>query len=147
MTGTNTELEVNEVLNAHGRLGRFGRLRPWLVMATGLTAAVGLAAWTRSDDSPAPKYIEQPVENGDLLVTVTATGTLEPINQVDVGSELSGIIKRVAVDYNDSVESGQPLAELDTDRLEAQVVEAEAALVWAQARVMDAEAGPALRTW
>jgi HlyD family secretion protein len=140
MTNRRSELEVDEVLNVHRRLGRVGRLRSWLVMATGLLAAVGLAAWARSDRSSGPTYIEQPVENGDLVVKVTATGSLEPINQVDVGSELSGIIEKVAVDYNDAVDSGQPLATLDTDRLEAQVVEAEAARESAQTRVMDAEA-------
>jgi HlyD family secretion protein len=75
-----------------------------------------------------------------LVVCVTATGNLEPINQVDVGSELSGIIRTVEVDYNDSVRVGQTLAKLDTDRLDAQLLESEAVLESAQAKVREAEA-------
>jgi HlyD family secretion protein len=66
---------------------------------------------------------------------VTATGTLQPTNQVDVGSELSGIVKSVEADFNDRVKVGQVLARLDTTRLEAQVLQAEAAVRAAEARV------------
>jgi len=52
---------------------------------------------------------------------VSATGTLQPTNQVDVGSEISGTIKTVEVDYNDQVTRGQVLAKIDPTKLEAQV--------------------------
>jgi HlyD family secretion protein len=73
-------------------------------------------------------------------VTVTATGTLEPVNQVDVGSELSGIIKAVLVDFNDKVQRDQVLARLDTDRLRAQVLESRASLQSSEAKVREARA-------
>jgi HlyD family secretion protein len=73
-------------------------------------------------------------------VTVTATGALEPTNQVDVGSELSGIIKTVEVDYNDRVKIGQILARLDTDKLKAKVLQSKAALESARAKVLEAQA-------
>lgn len=77
---------------------------------------------------------------GDITVTVTATGTVEPTNQVDISSELSGIIRSVKVDYNSTVRVGDVLAELDTDKLKASVASARAKLVAAEARVAEAEA-------
>jgi len=88
--------------------------------------------------SDKPKYVTQDVTTGDLTVTVTATGNLEPRNQVDIGSELSGTIRSVAVDVNDEVKAGQVLTKLDTSRLEAQVLQAQSSLASAQARVLQA---------
>jgi HlyD family secretion protein len=85
-------------------------------------------------------YTTEPARRGDLTVSVTATGTLEPTNQVDISSELSGIVRSVEVDYNDSVSIGQVLAQLDTTRLDAQVLQSKAALDSAQARVTEADA-------
>lgn len=89
----------------------------------------------------ATKYVTQDVTRGDLTVTVTATGNLEPRNQVDIGSELSGTIRTVTVDVNDQVKAGQVLAKLDTSRLEAQVLQARSSLASAQARVLQSVAG------
>ena len=80
------------------------------------------------------------VQRGDLTVIVTATGTLQPTNRVDVGSELSGIIKSVEADYNDKVKVGQVLARLDTSKLDAQVTQSKAALESAQAKLLQAKA-------
>jgi HlyD family secretion protein len=80
------------------------------------------------------------VTNGPLTVTVMATGTLKPTNQVDVGSELSGIIQTVEVQYNDRVKVGQVLATLDASRYEAQVNQSKASLASAEAQVLNAEA-------
>src|SRR3546814_4534763 len=60
-------------------------------------------------DGNAAQYATQEVERGDLTVTVSATGNLKPINQVDVGSEQSGLITDVYVDVNDRVTKGQVL--------------------------------------
>ena len=65
-----------------------------------------------------PIYATSEARKGELTVTVSATGKLAPTNQVDVGSELSGLILKVMVDNNDRVTAGQPLAELDRARLE-----------------------------
>jgi HlyD family secretion protein len=73
-------------------------------------------------------------------VIVTATGTLQPTNQVDVGSEVSGFIDRVFVDFNDTVRQGDVIAQLDTDTLEARVASARAALAVAEASQTQAEA-------
>jgi HlyD family secretion protein len=134
------ELEIAETLGVQDSFKRTLKVRRWLAVTAGLLATIGLMAWARSDESAVTRYETQPIERGGLKVTVTATGNLEPINQVDVGSELSGIIRTVGVSYNDAVREGQVLATLDTDRLKAQVLESTAALRSARAKVEDAEA-------
>ena len=74
------------------------------------------------------QYLTELVRRGDLVVTVSATGTLAPVKEVQVGIEVSGTIKTVLVDYNDSVTVGQVLAVLDTTRLEAQALQSGSAL-------------------
>lgn len=71
----------------------------------------------------------------DLVVTVSATGNLEPTNSVTVGIEVSGTILDIYVDYNDVVKKGQILAKLDTTKLESQVDSAKAALSIAKANL------------
>jgi HlyD family secretion protein len=79
------------------------------------------------------------VERGPLRVAVTATGTVEPTNLVDVSSELSGTLAEVLVDFNDAVRAGQPLATLDTTKLEAELAVAQANVTAATAQLASAE--------
>ena len=121
--------------------GRRRRLR-WLLVAGGLVLAV-LVAWvaTRSAGRNAgPTYVTGKVTRGDLTVRVSATGTLQPTNEVDVGSEVSGLVETVLVDDNDRVKTGQVLARLDVSKLNDAVVNAKAALASAEARVLQAVA-------
>lgn len=132
--------DVAQTLALEERAARRRRVRRWGIAAAALVAG-GIAAavfWPAGDGQL--RYVTARVERGGLTVVVTATGTLQPRNQVDVGSELSGIVKRVEVDFNDSVTVGQPLARLDTAKLEGQVVQSEAALKSAQARLREAQA-------
>jgi HlyD family secretion protein len=85
-------------------------------------------------------FATEPARVGDLVVNVTATGTLVPIDQVDIGSELSGTLRSVEVGYNDRVHAGQVLARLDDTRLAAQVLQSKAALDAAKAAVEEARA-------
>jgi HlyD family secretion protein len=85
-------------------------------------------------------YTTEAAKRGALTETVTATGTVEPTNSVEISSELSGTVKEVLVDYNDQVATGQPLAILDTDKLEADQAHARATLAMRNAQVQDAEA-------
>jgi HlyD family secretion protein len=121
-----------------------GPRRPgWLkLLAAVLLAAVLLAAffWWQRDTPAAVTFTTEPVRRGDLQVIVTATGNLAPVNQVQVGSELSGIVKSVEVDYNDQVKIGQVLARLDTSKLEAQVLQSRASLAAARAKVLQTKA-------
>lgn len=103
-----------------------------------LIAVVGM--YLISGNGSTLQFKTAEVKRGDLTVVVTATGTLQPVNQVDVGTEISGTIETVTVDYNDRVKVGQVLAKLDTDQLEAKLRQSEAALALSQARVKEAQA-------
>ncbi len=111
----------------------------WAVLAV-VVIALGIFIFSRGGAGET-NYVLQEVTRGDMTVTVTATGNLEPRNQVDIGSELSGTVRRVNVDVNDEVQAGQVLAVLDTTRLNAQVLQAESSLASAEARVMQSDAG------
>ena len=101
-----------------------------------------LARCFTGDDTP--NYATREVRQGDLTVTVSATGNLKPINQVDVGSEQSGKITAVYVDVNDRVTKGQRLAELDTRRLVDTINQNRAQVASSQASVAQAQAQAAL---
>lgn len=89
-------------------------------------------------------YVTEAVRRGNLDVTVSATGNLAPTNQVEVGSEVSGTIARVLVDFNDRVTRGQPLAIIDTDLLDDQIAQSRANLAAREASVADAVAAQAV---
>ena len=111
----------------------------WAVIALVVLAAV-YYFFVRNGTAET-RYVTQEVTQGDLTVTVTATGNLEPRNQVDIGVELSGTVRTVNVDVNDVVKKGDLLAILDTTRLNAQVLQARSSLASAEARVLQADAG------
>lgn len=75
-----------------------------------------------------PRFVGEEVKRGDIDVLVTATGNLAPTTQVDVGSEISGIVSQVFVEVNDTVREGQPIAEIDTARLRDTVARSDASL-------------------
>ncbi len=85
-------------------------------------------------------YTTTEAKTGDITVTVTAIGTVQPIQQVDVGSLISGTISQVAVAVNDTVTKGQVLARLDTSSLEAELARDRATLAARKAEVEDAKA-------
>lgn len=87
-----------------------------------------------------PAYQTEAVKRGDLNITVTATGNLQPMNQVDIGTEQSGTVAEVLVDVNAVVTKGQVLAKLNTDQLEDSLTKAEAALITAESKVAQAKA-------
>lgn len=121
---------------------RWARLRkPLAIGAAVLVAAVaGLLLYNGLSGPKAPAYVTEALRRGDLVTSVTATGTLAPVNTVSVGSELSGTVSAVLVDENDHVRRGQMLAQLDTARLNDQIALAEAAMASARANAREAEA-------
>jgi len=115
-------------------LGRKGkRSRRWWWIGGGAIVVVLIALVVMSGGRPPHTYVAKPVTHGDLAVTVSATGTLAPRDQVDVGSEVSGKIDRLEADFNDHVTKGQVLARINTDQLVAQLQQAQATLDQAQA--------------
>lgn len=110
------------------------------VAAAVILVALALLGLRPGAHRPAVEFRTQTVIAGDLTITVSATGHLEPTNQVDVGSEVSGLVEKVFVDDNDRVTSAEVLARLDTSTLEDQVATARASLASAEARVLEADA-------
>jgi HlyD family secretion protein len=117
------------------------RKRRWPLVAGLLLIGAAGAAYYAFAPASAPQvaYRTVPAERGSLTVQVSATGTLAPLTQVDVSTELSGVVRLVAVDENQRVAAGDVLAVLDTGRIEAQIERAEANVAAAAARVLDAE--------
>lgn len=135
------EIETRLGIDAQGRRKR--RLRQWLLGEGLLVAAAGIGGIAISQlrsQEPSVQYRTEEVRRGALTITVEATGKLEPLTQVNVGTEISGIIQTVAVDFNDTVRTGQVLAEVNTDKLRAQAEQARAALQAAEARLLQAQA-------
>ena len=115
--------------------------RARLVFAAMIVAALaaGFAIYFGSAARPT-SYVTAPVTRGPLIVTVSATGTLQPRDQVDVGAEISGRVDQVSVDYNDHVKKGQVLAVINTDLIRAQLAQAQATESSARATVINNEA-------
>jgi len=112
----------------------------WLLVALLVVGGAALALLLRADHNAVMRFETTEAYRGDLTVKITATGTLQPVNQVDVGTEISGTIESVEVDYNQRVSAGDVLARLNTDRLQALVVQARASLVSANAKLREAQA-------
>lgn len=99
----------------------------WTVVVVLAVSLGGIALYAAQTLTSRPlEYKTTAAMQGDLIVTVNATGTLEPINQVDVGSEISGIVRTVHADFNDVVEADQVLAHLDASQLEAKARQSQA---------------------
>lgn len=123
---------------ATGRPKRRLRLL-WLALVP--VVALGGWLWLAPGNSDTRiTYTTDPVTRGNLVVTVTATGTVEPTTEVEVSSELSGKLATVEVTYNDTVSAGQVLASLDDTKLKAQVAISTASLEAARGQVASAEA-------
>lgn len=117
------------------------RLLRWGVPALLVLLLLAGYLMTRpSAQQTGPQYQTEAARRGDLTVSVSASGTLAPTNEVEVGSELSGIVEQVFVDVNDRVKKGQVLARLDVSKLQDTVVRSEANLAAAEAQVQQAGA-------
>ncbi len=112
--------------------------RPSLWIGLGVLALAAGGTWYwlgQKQDAAAPRYVTEEARRGDLTLTVTANGKLQATRTVNIGSELSGTVRRVLVDVNDRVKKGDVLVELDTAKLTAQVARSRASLAAAQAKL------------
>jgi len=108
-----------------------------ILVLLALLIGVGGVAWLRSEKSP--KYRTAPVERGEITATISASGTLNAVITVQVGSQISGKIKHLYADFNSRVEKGQLIARIDPDTLEAKVNQAKADVDNAKVAVKDAK--------
>jgi HlyD family secretion protein len=131
---------IDELLGPGAERRWWRRPAWWAAAATLLAVIAGFAWWQGERRGDAPRYITEPVARGDLSVSVTANGTLQPTRAVNIGSELSGTVARVLVDINDRVKKAQVLAELDTAKLQDQIARSRAALASSEAKVAQAAA-------
>ena len=140
-TEKNLETDIRKSLaldQPSGRKRFLMRLLLWGLLP--LAVILVFVKWDTGQNGSAIEYKTAEAQRGDLVVTVTATGNLEPTNQVEVGTEVSGTVRSVEVDYNDEVKAGQVLARLDTTKLEAQVGQSRAAVESARSNLLLAQA-------
>lgn len=131
--------DISEVLSLDPPF-RFRRKAVFLVLVLlAITGGVFWKFWSPGQAKASTRFETERVRKGKLKVTVSATGTLKPVNQVEVGTEVSGIIRDVLVDFNDSVKEGQILARLDASKLQAQKLQSEASLEVAKAEYLKAQ--------
>src|SRR3954468_21719487 len=113
-----------------------------ITVAAVALASLGGTAWfyQRADGKEAPKYTTAAVTRGSLKSTVSATGQLQAVRTVQVGTQVSGQIAQIYVDFNDHVKKGQLLARIDPTLQQQAVRDAEAQLARAQAQLIQARA-------
>ncbi len=119
-----------------------GRTRKrWVILPVVLVAAAGWYGWSVYGKQEAAEAVvtEMPVR-GDIENSVTASGLLSPIKDVDVGAQVSGQLKSLKVEIGDSVKEGQLIAEIDSASIETQIEIAEAELANLQAQMLDKSA-------
>lgn len=115
----------------------------WRIVVVWVVLIIALFGFARTlfGDDDGPTYRTQAVMRGELVVDISATGALAPLNEVQVGTEISGIVESVLVDFSDPVTRGQVLARINTERLDASTDQARASLALAEAQLAEAEAG------
>jgi HlyD family secretion protein len=132
--------DLAAILSASGKTRRRGGRMIWPIVMVLLLVVAVAAYFYMAGNGPRYDYTTLPAKRGDLSVIVTATGSVQPTDQVDISSELSGTVRQVNVSYNSAVKAGDILAELDTNKQEADVQSARADLASAKANVLKAEA-------
>ena len=95
----------------------------------------GIAGYYWQDDDVKQEYVTQKLQKGDITEKVTASGIINPISTVNIGTQVSGTIAEIFVDYNSKVTKDQLLARIDPALFEATVAQRAAALNIAKAEV------------
>lgn len=131
---------VSETLLSAESTYKSNKVKRWIVILLIIIAIAIIYSFLNSGAETNYSYKTTKISRGDITLTVTAAGTLQPLNQVQVGSEISGLIEEVLVEANDFVKKGQVLAKINTDQLQAKLLQSQAALNLAKARLKEAEA-------
>src|SRR5690349_674167 len=125
--------------------GRMRRVRVAIALAAVVVASALVLSWTRRSETARP-YVTQPVDRGPITARVTATGTVNPVKTVQVGTYVSGPIQAITVDFNSPVTSGQLLAKIDPRPFQMKLDAATASLANARARLAKDRADLALKS-
>jgi HlyD family secretion protein len=136
-----SDSEVAALLGEPASRAWYRRPSLWAVVLLLMLVAAGWWYWQfRKAANAAPSYSAQTVGRGNLTLTVTANGTIQPTRSINIGSELSGTVLKVNVDVNDKITKGQVLVELDPAKLHDQILRSTALVTEARARVAQTEA-------
>ena len=129
--------EMQKIINYHKDSLKW---RIWTIIFIGVMLVAVYLFFTRDSQRMEYRYVTEALKRNDLSLTVSASGYIQPLESVDVGTEVSGTINEVYVDYNDQVKKGQLLASLDTTKYQSAYDKAKAALQIAKAALGSAEA-------
>ena len=135
----NKTTELPDFLKADAP-SRAGGKKLYLIGSALVVALAAYFLFAGGNGAPLGQYVSEEATTGNLVVTISASGTLQPTRSVDVGSELSGTLDAVLVNENDTVKQGQVVARLDTSKLQDTAAKSRAAVAAAQANVAQMEA-------
>lgn len=112
------------------------------LLAGAIILIIALAAgfFVLKSDNGEPKYRTEPASRGDIVEAVTASGTLNAVTTILVGTQVSGTVKEIYVDFNSPVKTGQLIARIDPATFEAQLEQAKANLLMAKANLAKSKA-------
>jgi len=120
---------------------RWNRKTIGVALLLACVVIVGGIAWLRSGSRP--QYQAVPVTRGEIVASISATGTMNAVTTVQVGSQISGMIKELHADFNSRVEKGQLIARIDPEIFEAKLQQASAELESAQTTILNQQANVA----
>jgi HlyD family secretion protein len=132
---------INQLLGVGEARPWYRRRLVWVLVAAVLAAGGGWWWWrARALANAVPQYVTAAAARGNITLTVSANGTIQPTRTINIGSELSGTVLEVRVDVNDRVKKGQVMVVLDTAKLRDQILRSTATLAGAKAQVALTEA-------
>jgi len=117
------------------KVWQFIKRRKWWILAVAVAIVAAITIFSSSGKKSDNQFATVAVTRGDISRVVTATGEIKPLNTIKVGSQVSGLIEKIYVDFNDRVTKGQVLLTIDPSVLQATVDEAKAALDSAEAQL------------
>jgi HlyD family secretion protein len=125
-----------------GGVKRFAHIPRWIwaAFAAGILVFVAIVVIATVRGHTAVSYVTEPIVRQTLVLSVTASGTVNPQNTVTVGTQVSGIISQLYVDFNSKVKTGEVLARINPNTIQAQLDQANANLAQAQASTAEASA-------
>lgn len=107
----------------------------WILILVLVVSLLSLVFWLVFSNGSKKQFKTENIEKGDIQVVITATGKINPVMKVQVGTQVTGTISKIFADFNQKVKKGQVIAQIDPTFLKAQLLEAEANLEKAKAQV------------